>query len=129
MFFFKYLLVLQYKISYFLAKIGTSMENRWDFKTKLNLSGALAFYFMIVFFVSWRFLEKIFNFKMAVGFGLFGGYLILIYFLIFGIIFYNLNLTWIRAIELTKKQKNISGIILLVVFIALALKIYTSIKK
>ena len=129
MFFFKYLLVLQCKISYFLARIGTSMENRWDFKTKLNLSGALAFYFMIVFFVSWRFLEKIFNFKMAVGLGLFGGYLILIYFLIFGIIFYKLNLTRIRAIELTTKQKNISRTILLVLLLTLAFKIYTSIKK
>lgn len=129
MFFFKYLLLLQYKISYFLAKVKTSIKNNWDFNTKLGMSTSLGLYFMIIFFVSWRILEKIFNFKMAVGFGLFGGYLILIYFLLCGIIFYKLNLTWIRAIELSKKQKNISRTILLVLFLTLAFIIYTSIKK
>ena len=129
MFFFKYLLLLQYKISYFLAKIQTSIENNWDFNTKLGMSTSLGLYFMTIFFVSWRTLEKIFNFKIAVGFGLFGGYLIVIYFFLCGIIFYKLNLTWIRAIELTTKQKNISRTILLVLLLTLAFKIYTSIKK
>lgn len=115
-FFFKYLLLLQYKISYFLAKIQTSIENNWDFNTKLGMSTSLGLYFMTIFFVSWRTLEKIFNFKMAVGFGLFGGYLIVMYFLLCGIVFYKLKLTWIRSIELSKKQKNISRTILLVLF-------------
>lgn len=128
MFFFKYLLLLQYKISFFLARINT-VKNNWDFNTKLGMSVALGLYFMTFFFVSWRTLEKIFNFKMAVGFGLFGGYLIVIYFLLCGIIFYKLNLKWVRSIELTKKQKNISRTILLVLLLTLAFKIYTSIKK
>jgi hypothetical protein len=120
MFFFKYLLLLQYKISFFLARINT-VKNNWDFNTKLGISVAFGLYFMTFFFVSWRILEKIFNFKMAVGFGLFGGYLIVIYFLLCGIIFYKLNLAWIRAIELTKKQKNKSRIILFLTIVIVIL--------
>jgi hypothetical protein len=124
MFFFKYLLLLQYKISYFLARIRTYKE-RWDFIIKLEMSVALGLYFMVFYLLCCYLLENLFNLR----FTLFGNYGILIYFLICSVIFYKLNLTWIRAIELTKKQKNISRTILLVVFLTLAFKFYTSIKK
>lgn len=124
MFFFKYLLLLQYKFSFFLARIRTYKE-RWDFIIKLEMSVALGLYFMIFYVLCYNLLEKLFNLR----FTLFGNYGILIYFLICSIIFYKLNLTWIRAIELSKKQKNISRTILLVLFSTLAFIIYTSIKK
>jgi len=124
MFFFKYLLLLQYKICYFLARLRTYKE-RWEFVIKLEMSVALGFYFMVFFLLCCLFLEKSFNLK----FKLFDGYRIIIYILVCCIIFYKLNLNRIRAIELSKKQKNISRIILLVVFLTLAFKIYTSIKK
>jgi hypothetical protein len=124
MFFFKYLLVLQYKFSYFLARINT-IKNNWDFNTKLGISVALGLYFMAFYLLCCYLLENLFNLR----FTLFGDYGILIYFLICSVIFYKLNLTWIRAIELTTKQKNISRRILIVLLLTLAFKIYTSIKK
>ncbi len=119
MFFFKYLLLLQYKISYSLAKIQTSIENNWDFNTKLGMSTALGFYFMGFYVLFYNLLEKFCNIRYT----LFGDYGILIYLLICSVIFYKLNLAWIRAIELTKKQKNISRTILFVLFLTLAFKI------
>lgn len=127
MFFFKYFLVLQYKISYFFAKIQTSVENIWDSVTKRNMSIALVFYFTVIFFLSRHFLERIFSIQISLG--LFGRYYILIYILLCVVVYYKLNLTWIRAIELSEKQKNISRTILLVLFLTLAFIIYTSIKK
>jgi hypothetical protein len=124
MFFFKYLLILQYKISYFLARIRTYKE-RWDFIIKLEMAVALGLYFMVFYLLCCYLLENLFNLRC----GLFGDYGILIYFLICSIIFYKLNLTWIRAIELTKNQKSSSRTILLVLMLILAFTIYTSIKK
>lgn len=124
MFFFKYLILLQYKISYFLARVRTYKE-RWDFIIKLEMSVALGLYFMAFYLLCCYLLENLFNLR----FTLFGDYGILIYLLICSVIFCKLNLAWIRAIELTKKQKNISRTILLVLFLTLAFKIYASIKK
>jgi uncharacterized membrane protein YbhN (UPF0104 family) len=125
MFFLKYLIVLHYKISYFLAKIQTSVENIWDSVTKSNMSIVLGLYFMAFYVLCYNLLEKFCNIRYT----LLGDYGILMYFLICGVIYYKLNLTWIRAIELTKNQKNISRTILLVLFLTLAFKIYMSIKK
>ena len=124
MFFLKYLLLLQYKFSFFLARIRTYKE-RWDFITKLEMSMALGLYFMAFYVLFYNLLEKLFNIRYT----LFGNYGIVIYFLICGVIFYKLNLTWIRAIKLTTKQKKISRAILLVILLTLAFTIYTSIKK
>jgi hypothetical protein len=126
MFFFKYLLVLHYKISYFFAKVQTpSMENIWDSGTKSNMSIFLGFYIMAFYVLFYNLLEKFCNIRYT----LLGDYGILVYFLICIVIYYKLNLTWIRAIELTTKQKNISRTILLVLLLALLIKIYTSIKN
>jgi hypothetical protein len=125
MFFIKYLLLLQFKISYFIARVQTSVENNYSFNTKLNMSVALAFYIMIFYVFCYNLLENLFN----VRYTLFGNYGIFIYFLICTVIYYKLNLTYIRAIELTKKQITISRMILLVLLLALLIKIYTSIKN
>jgi hypothetical protein len=58
---------------------------------------------------------------MKVGFGLFGGYLILIYNLIMLCYLLPINLAWIQAIELTKKQKDISKMILFLIIIIIIL--------
>lgn len=119
MFFFKYLIVLHYKISYFFAKVRTpSMENIWDSVTKSSMSMFLGLYIMAFYVLFYNLLEKFFNIRYT----LLGDYGILIYFLICIVIYYKLNLTWIRAIELTKKQKNISRAILLVLLLTLAFK-------
>jgi hypothetical protein len=125
MFFIKYLLLLHFKISYFIARVQTSVENNYSFNTKLNMSVALAFYIMIFYVFCYNLLENLFN----VRYTLFGNYGIFIYFLICTVIYYKLNLTYIRAIELTKKQITISRMILLVLLLALLIKIYTSIKN
>jgi len=124
MFFFKYLLLLQYKFSFFLARIRTYKE-RWDFIIKLEMSVALGLYFMIFYVLCYNLLEKFCNIRYT----LLGDYGILTYVLICIVIYYKLDLTWIRAIELSKKQKNISRTILLVLLLTLSFIIYTSIKK
>jgi hypothetical protein len=126
MFFFKYLIVLHYKISCFFAKVeNPSMENIWDSITKSNMSIFLGLYIMAFYVLCYNLLEKFCNIRYT----LLGDYGILTYVLICIVIYYKLDLTWIRAIELSKKQKNISRTILLVLLLTLSFIIYTSIKK
>ncbi len=122
MFFIKYIVLSTYRISYFIARVGSS-KSVLDFTTKLRMSSTLALYLTLLILIIHRSLVKYIDLNAFIHLQRDRYIIICFYFVLCGIIFSKLNLNWIKSIQLTTKEKNISRVMLLVSLLAFIMSI------
>lgn len=112
MFIIKYIISIIYKTAYKVAKRQTTNPER-GVKMRFSLSLSLCLY--LILFVIYKTLSKLVatNLILSVDNILKSS---LIFIIALGILFYfTLNFQWLKNIELNRKQKNISRVILLLI--------------
>jgi hypothetical protein len=112
MFFIKYIILSTYRISKIIAR-WTSSKSVLGFSIKLRMSSVLALYLILVLLFINRNMKLFLNIEKGISLNQHGGFIIVFYFLICGLMFYKLNLDKVKNIQLKSKEKNISRFILL----------------